>query len=134
MTPLHLPYVIDNRAHTLADVLDGLLRSDPVHALDVATAYFNVGGFDLIREGLESLASFRLLLGAEPGSGEDLGLRQSLRRDLDEAPFDEETLRRVEALIRFLRREQVAVRLYRQGFLHAKGYLFFADESTKSRA
>jgi hypothetical protein len=43
-----LPYVIDNRAYTLADILDDLLRGDTVHAWDVATAYFNVGAFDLL--------------------------------------------------------------------------------------
>jgi hypothetical protein len=32
-----LPYVIDNREHTLAAILDELLRGDTVHALDVAT-------------------------------------------------------------------------------------------------
>jgi len=31
---MHLPYVIDNHAHRLADVLNGLLHSDPVHAPD----------------------------------------------------------------------------------------------------
>jgi hypothetical protein len=39
---MNLPYVIDNRAHNLADVLNDLLRTDAVHALDVATATFNV--------------------------------------------------------------------------------------------
>ena len=122
-----LPYVIDNRTHNLADILNDLLRSDAVHALDIATAYFNVGGFDLVREGVEELSSFRLLLGAEPGGAGDLGLRTRLRRDLNAAPFDEETLCQIETLIRFLRREHVAVRLYQRGFLHAKSYLFFAD-------
>ena len=61
---MRLPYVIDNRAHNPADVLNDLLRSETVQALDVATAYFNVGGFDLLRSGLEALASFRLLLGS----------------------------------------------------------------------
>ncbi len=37
-----LPYVIDNRAHKLADILNDLLRSDAVHALDIATAYFTI--------------------------------------------------------------------------------------------
>ena len=32
--PYVLPYVIDNRTHTLADVLNDLLHSDVVHALD----------------------------------------------------------------------------------------------------
>jgi hypothetical protein len=40
---MRLPYVIDNRSHNLADVLNALLQGDAVHALDVATAYFNVG-------------------------------------------------------------------------------------------
>jgi hypothetical protein len=62
-----LAYVIDNRGHKLAYVLTQLLRGEAVHALDVATAYFNVGGYNLLREGLEGLALFRLLLGSEPG-------------------------------------------------------------------
>ncbi len=128
-----LPYVIDNRAHQLADVLNDLVHSDAVHALDVATAYFNVGGFDLLREGLEELASFRLLLGSEPGGPRELGLRRALRRDLEEASFDRETLRQVEALTRFLRRKEVLVRLYEQGFLHAKAYLCFGDETPGDR-
>jgi len=36
---MNLPYVIDNREHTLADLLNHALRSEAVHALDVATAY-----------------------------------------------------------------------------------------------
>ncbi len=130
---MNLPYVIDNRAHTLADVLNDLLRSDAVHALDIATAYFNVGGFHLLRERLEELASFRLLLGSQPGGAHEPGLRRSLRRDLEEAPLDEETLAQVEALTRFLRRDEVLVRLYEQGFLHAKAYLCFADDTPGDR-
>ncbi len=38
-----MPYVIDNYAQTPVDLLDDLLHSDAVHALDVATASFNVG-------------------------------------------------------------------------------------------
>jgi superfamily II DNA or RNA helicase len=130
---MNLPYVIDNRAHTLADVLDDLLHGDAVHALDVATAYFNVGGFDLLREGLEELVSFRLLLGSQPSGAGELGLRRSLQRDLEEAPLDQETYRQVEALTRFLRRDEVLVRLYEQGFLHAKAYLCFADDAPGDR-
>jgi len=128
-----LPYVIDNRTHKLANVLNDLLHDDQVRALDVATAYFNVGGFELLHTGIESLVSFRLLLGSEPSEAGNLGLRAQLRRDLDATPFGEEALRQVEALIRFLRRESVEVRLYQHGFLHAKAYLFFADETPGDR-
>lgn len=63
---MRLPYVVDNRTHGLADILNDLLHSDAVHALDVATGYFNVAGFALLRQGLEQLASLRLLLGSQP--------------------------------------------------------------------
>jgi len=131
---MRLPYVIDNQTHKLADVLNDLLLDERIHALDIATAYFNVGGFALLRDTLQRLASFRLLLGHEPGSGQNLGLRPSaqalramLRGDLDQAPFTAETLKLIEDLIRFLQRDDVDVRLYEQGFLHAKAYLLFAD-------
>ena len=61
-TNLFIPYVIDNQTHRMADVL----RSIAEHrgrSLDVPTAYFNVQGFRLLRDGLLGLRSFRLLLG-----------------------------------------------------------------------
>ena len=115
---IQLPYVIDNQAHRLADVLNALLADEQVHALDIATAYFNVGGYALLREALAGLRSVRLLLGHEPESGSDLGLRprarpplDALRGELDRSPFTEETQRLVEDLIRFLRRAYDAYRV-----------------------
>lgn len=131
---LKLPYVIDNQTHRLLDVLQGLLVEHSGRSLDVATAYFTVGGFGLLRDGLQELGSFRLLLGGEPRSGEELGLRAGaerlerlIERDLEGLPFSEETLCQVEDLIAFLRREAVQVRLYDRGFLHAKAWIFYAD-------
>ena len=46
------PFVIDNQQHTMADVLNTLLAEHNGHSLDIATAYFNVGGWQLLREGL----------------------------------------------------------------------------------
>ena len=131
---MRVPYVIDNQSHRLADILGGLLREHQGRSLDVATAYFTVGGFGLIKDGLLELGNFRLLLGAEPSAGEQLGLRPDssivaglLRRDLEALPFDETTLRTVEDLIAFLRRDAVQVRLHDKGFLHAKCWLFYSD-------
>jgi superfamily II DNA or RNA helicase len=131
---MRVPYVIDNQSHRLADILGGLLREHQGRSLDVATAYFTVGGFGLIKDGLLGLGNFRLLLGAEPTTGEQLGLRPDsaviaglLRRDLEALPFDEKTLRMVEDLIAFLRRDVVKVRLHDKSFLHAKCWLFYSD-------
>ncbi len=131
---MRVPYVIDNQSYQLAKILGGLLREHQGRSLDVATAYFTVGGFGLIKDGLVGLGNFRLLLGAEPSTGEQLGLRPDsivtsglLQRDLEALPFDEKTLRMVEDLIAFLRRDIVQVRLHDKGFLHAKCWLFYSD-------
>src|SRR5713226_7072740 len=130
---MNIPFVIDNQQHTMVEVLNSLLAEHKGHSLDIATAYFNVGGWQLLRNGVECLGNFRLLLGDEPEASLDLGLREigarpvkGLIRELATANFNEQTLRLVEDLIAFLRQEHVQVRLYTQGFLHAKCYLFYS--------
>jgi hypothetical protein len=71
---MRIPYVIDNQTHRLADILNELLKRHQGRSLDVATAYFTVNGFELVRGGLWELGNFRLLLGAEPVSGQQIGL------------------------------------------------------------
>lgn len=129
-----LPFVIDNQGVRLADVLNDLLAQSGGKPLDVATAYFAVSGYRLVKNNVEGVGAFRLLLGSEPVSGPDLGLRVNadalkarLKGDLEAEPFAEETLRLVESLIAFLRADRVEVKLYNKGFLHAKAYLFHQD-------
>lgn len=131
-----IPSVIDNDRDKLADVLNELLRRCSGGPVDIATAYFSVSGFRLLREQLHAAGTLRLLIGAEPVAGSDLGLHperhnaclRSLELDLAAEAFSEETLRLVEELIAFLRAEKVRVRLFDQGFLHAKAYLFHRDK------
>lgn len=131
---MSVPFVIDNQRHRMADALNELLAQSAGRPLDVATAYFAISGYRLVNEGLHRLGAFRLLLGAEPHSGGDLGLKpnaESLKKrvqgELQAEPFNEATLKLVEELIAFLRAEKVEVRLYDEGFLHAKAYLFHHD-------
>jgi hypothetical protein len=66
-----IPFVIDNQQHKLADVLNDLMRYHKSHLLDIATAYFNAGGWKLLCDGLNGLGNFRLLLGGEPEAGSE---------------------------------------------------------------
>src|SRR6266568_4193556 len=91
---MNIPFVIDNQQHKMADVLNTLLHHYKGQSLDVATAYFNVGGWQLLCDGLNGLGTFRLLLGDEPEAGFDLGLREAraklikvLISDLAKEPF-----------------------------------------------
>src|SRR5712692_2086342 len=128
-----IPFVIDNQQHKIADVLNALLAHPKGHSLDIATAYFNISGWQLLHDALNGIGNFRLLLGDEPEVGSDLGLREvgakpikGLISDLAQETFNEKTLRLVEDLIAFLRQEHVQVRLYTRGFLHAKCYIFYS--------
>lgn len=144
-----LPFVIDNRTVRLDEVLNEILGRHQGRSVDVATAYFSIRGFERVREGLDGLGSFRLILGANPQSGEDIGIHldprasqlrlqdaglsggvpdaEILRHELARAPLTEGTQRLIEDLIRFLRKDTVAVRRYANGFLHAKSWLFYGD-------
>jgi superfamily II DNA or RNA helicase len=128
-----IPFVVDNQRYKMGDTLNKLLQEYRGKSLDIASAYFNVGGWQVLAEGLCALGSVRLLLGDEPEAGADIGLREvgskpvkGLIRDLSDASFDEKTLRAVEDLTAFLRQDNVEVRLYTKGFLHAKCYLFYS--------
>src|SRR4030042_2959577 len=99
---MKIPYVIDNQKFLLSDVLNALLDEHKGMSLDVATAYFTIQGFRLLKEGLRELGNFRLMLGAEPVRGEQIGLaperrilKNLLRRDLGEEPFSGEMLQLV---------------------------------------
>src|SRR6266511_1132838 len=142
---MRIPYVIDNIECRLADVLNYLLKREHGQQVDVATAYFSIRGFEQLRDTLPGVRHFRLLLGDKPLEGEDIGLRPDsaayLRHELNAEPFTEATLRLVEELVRFLRRDDVVVRLYlgrdprgssRNYFLHAKCYLFYGRGSDQA--
>ena len=137
---VRIPYVIDNINVQLADVLNTLLQRQAGQDVDIATAYFSIRGFELVRHTLPGVREFRLLLGDDPRSAEDIGLRPDagayLRRELNAEPLCPETQLLVEEIIRFLRRDNVQVRLYYgrepdepggRRFLHAKCYLFYGS-------
>ena len=70
---MRIPYVIDNQTHKLSDVLNAILQEYAHHSLDIATAYFNIGGYRLLREQLANVRDFRRLLGFESQGGADVG-------------------------------------------------------------
>jgi hypothetical protein len=132
---MSIPFVIDNQQQRMADALNELLAQCVGKPLDIASAYFAISGYRLVKEGLHQVGAFRLILGAEPHAAPDVGLRPNaealkkrLQEDLEAEAFTEATLKLIEELIAFLRADKVEVRLYDHGFLHAKAYLFHQDK------
>src|SRR5579859_6160238 len=137
---MRIPYVIDNINIQLVEILNYLLARQKGQDVDIATAYFTVRGYGLLRETLPGVNCLRLMLGDDLDTAEDVGLRPEsavrLRNELNAEPLREDTQRLVEEIIRFLRREEIEVRLYygfdpeekgKRRFLHAKCYLFYGS-------
>jgi len=147
------PYFLDNRdGNTLDKALCEHLsvlreRAQFVFSLDIATAFFNVPGFDLLADEFCQTAKVRLLLGAEPKPEAERVLPQpgdppepqftarlvaegltrldgALTRSRDLLPFDEESDAAVRRLLDVLHSGRVEVRRYTKRFLHAKAFLF----------
>ena len=74
-----IPYVIDNLTFKLADVLNELLAGQQQPQLDIATAYFSVRGFELVRATLPGVRHCRLLLGDNPQDVAAVGAQPNSR-------------------------------------------------------
>lgn len=120
-------------------------RVEPT-GVDIATAYFNVGGFMLLADALDAAGPVRLLLGAEPVDSEvratvtplsvlgarrgDPRLREALE-DHDHALAEDRNLvsitkegdSAVQRLLIWLRDHDVQVRRLEKDFLHGKAFI-----------
>ncbi len=56
--------IIDNDKIKLCDELRKILKEQKI--IDIASGYFNIGGFQLIKDSLRDVRHFRLLLGKVP--------------------------------------------------------------------
>ncbi len=124
----------------------------PAPGLDIATAYFNVGGYSVIAAGLNDVGPVRLLIGAEPTDAEVRTRRttlhelrsndphpalseavdaniQALAEERDLLGFGREPDAAAERLITWLERDDVHVRRLENDFLHGKTYVLRTAQS-----
>ena len=121
--------IIDNsEGNTLVSFLNEVLEVKPDTKLDIATAFFDIRAYSMIREGLNNVSSFKLLLGKAPEIRSDrtLGdeLLRMMREDIEGLDLTREDELNVKSLIEFLGRDNVEIRLYDKDFLHGKAYIF----------
>lgn len=121
--------IIDNNKLKLSEELNKILQGQKT--FDVSTAYFNISGFQLIKDSILGVERFRLLLGMSPEKEESPDTfqpehiyKKGFRQDLEDEAFEKDKKDTVTTLIEFLKKPDVEVRLYRKGFLHGKVYLF----------
>ncbi|MBL7196963.1 MAG: hypothetical protein ISS47_02560 [Candidatus Omnitrophica bacterium] len=122
--------IIDNDKVKLCDELNKILKEQKV--IDIASGYFNIGGFGLIKDGLKKIKEFRLLLGKAPerdDSKEETSelnafYTSTIKESIEEEDFVKERQSTANSLIKFLKQDNVEVRLFSGRFLHGKAYIF----------
>ena len=121
--------IIDNtESNTLCNFLNNALKEEgPGTNLDIATAFFNIQAFAMVKDNIKGVKKFRLLLGKSPEFQNDqtLGdyLLESIKGEIEGFELQKETDETVKYFIEFLSQENVEVRLFKE-FLHGKAYIF----------
>lgn len=122
--------IIDNKTLKLFEEINKILKEQK--SIDIASAYFNIAGFQLIKNSLTDTNKFRLLIGTTPETEDkkpdifqpEVEYKKNFRKDLEDEPFERDKRETVESLIEFLKGDNAKVRLYDKGFLHGKAYIF----------
>lgn len=76
--------IIDNSEITLANFLNEVMAVQPEGRLDIATAFFNLDAYAMVKENLGGLKRFRLLLGKAPEIRSNTTLGDELLRIIRE--------------------------------------------------
>lgn len=129
--------IIDNETgrYQMSQFLNDLLPNS-CRPVSIATGYFNVEGYELVREALNRAmdkpgVGLRLLLGSESVTKRGVAGRMDaygggdapLAEELEQLSIEEKYARLVDDLIAFLKRENVEVRTNPNKFCHAKAYI-----------
>jgi hypothetical protein len=102
-----IPFGIDNQQHKMANVLNDLLAHHKGLSLDITTSYFNVSGWQLLRELLDWLVTaLTILLSKEGRKGIDVLTGKAQLADyLGDYQKDEQPLA-IEELLDILRKNK----------------------------
>ncbi len=119
---------IDNSSgNKLKIFLNEILKNYPNTSVDIATAFFNIEAYTMIRKNLEQISRFRLLLGKSPiiNIKTTLGdfLLKQLKEEIEDFDLTKEIDENMNYFRDFLNKSIVEVKLFKN-FLHGKAYIF----------
>ncbi|MGQ3685222.1 MAG: helicase-related protein [Candidatus Loosdrechtia sp.] len=120
--------IIDNSDVKLSTFLNNVLKEIPHTKFDIATAFFNIQAYAFIKDNIQGVKRFRLLLGKTPEIRNETTLGEVLlkmiREEVEGFDLSQEKDSLVKEFIRFLNENNVEVKLYDKEFLHGKAYIF----------
>ena len=119
---------IDNSdGNKLNDFLNEILKNYPKTSVDIATAFFNIEAYTMIRKNLDEVSKFRLLLGKSPiiKIKTILGdfLLNQVREEIENFDLTKDIDESMRHFRDFLKKDIVEVKLFKE-FLHGKAYIF----------
>ncbi len=120
--------IIDNSdGNKLVSFLNAVLKQNPETNFDIATAFFNIQAFAMVKDNLNGVKKFRLLLGKTPEIMDEttLGdvLLEEIKKEIEGFDLTKESTETVTIFIEFLKKKNVEIRLFEK-FLHGKAYIF----------
>ncbi|MEM3846232.1 MAG: phospholipase D-like domain-containing protein, partial [Candidatus Parvarchaeota archaeon] len=125
--PLQKEIIDNSEGNKLVSFLNSALKENAKTNLDIATAFFNIEAFAMIKDNLNGITRFRLLLGKPPKiqNGSTLGdiLLEKTKKEIEGFDLSKDSDATVKSLITFLKRDNVEVKLFEK-FLHGKAYIF----------
>ena len=80
--PLQKEIIDNSEGNKLITFLNQILKENPKTNLDVATAFFNVQAFAMIKDNLKGVSRFRLLLGKSPEINNERTLGEVLMEEI----------------------------------------------------
>jgi len=120
--------IIDNsEGNKLISFLNNELKDNPKTNFDIATAFFNIQAFAMVKDNLKDVKRFRLLLGKTPEieNEKTLGdvLLYEIRKEIEGLDLTKDQDSTIKLFIEFLKKKNVEIRLFEK-FLHGKAYIF----------
>jgi len=120
--------IIDNsEGNKLVDFLNNILKDNPKTNFDIATAFFNIQAYEMVKNNLDSVKRFRLLLGSTPEIKSERTLGDELlihiKEEVEGFELSKERENNVKQFIGFLKKKNVEIRIYDKQFLHGKTYI-----------
>jgi len=140
MNNTKIPDIIDNRTVLLKDEINKLLKIS--ENADIATGYFFLSGFDLVKDDIQDVKKIRIIMGREtdmPTKDEltkgykEKKLKEHIIKemieDIKKIRDNEKQIRRIKDLHDLIREGKVEVKIYTREKFHSKAYLFELRDS-----
>lgn len=133
--------IVDNNRLRLADAL--IQAAPRFKKISIATGYWDLPGFQLLRDALKNYESVRILIGQEPlppAYAKRLDLNEldetfpeiQMKESLASLENKQELREAAKTLKEWINEGRVEVKIYRGNFLHAKTYILGDEDSAEA--